>query len=158
MTTSPHPQQGFPAGSVVENLPASTGAIGDVGLIPGPGRSLGGGNGNPLQYSCLENLMDRGICLATVQGFKELDMSEHTNMSPQITICYLSSLQGRRRGICPFKEKFRLQFSSTLNKKLLMLNIQKLEQGQPGSPRGPCSSVQSGGGNTYLPSNLGNQE
>jgi len=40
---------------VVKNLPTHAGATGDVGLIPGSGRSLGGGNGNPLQYSCLEN-------------------------------------------------------------------------------------------------------
>ena len=49
--------QGFPSGSVVNNLPANAG---DVGLILGSGRSLGEGNGNPLQYSCLGNLMDRG--------------------------------------------------------------------------------------------------
>ena len=43
--------KGFPCGSVVRNLPAN---VGDVGLIPGSGRSPGGGNGNPLQYSCLK--------------------------------------------------------------------------------------------------------
>ena len=48
---------GFPGGSVVKNLPADSG---DPGLIPGLGRSLEEGNGNPLQYSCLENSMDRG--------------------------------------------------------------------------------------------------
>ena len=48
---------GFPGGAVVKNLPASAG---DVGLIPWLGRSPGAGNGNPLQYSCLENAMDRG--------------------------------------------------------------------------------------------------
>ena len=48
---------GFPGGSVVKNLPADAG---DPGLIPGLGRSLKEGNGNPLQYSCLENSMDRG--------------------------------------------------------------------------------------------------
>ena len=41
---------------MVKNLPANTGDTGDVGSIPGSGRSCGGGNGNPLQYSCLENL------------------------------------------------------------------------------------------------------
>ena len=41
---------------------------GDLGLIPGLGRSRGGGHGNPLQYSCLENPMDRGDCQATVHG------------------------------------------------------------------------------------------
>ena len=45
---------------MVKNLPANAGDIRDVGLIPGPGRSLGGGHGNPLQYSCPENPMDRG--------------------------------------------------------------------------------------------------
>ena len=49
---------GFPYGSVVKNLPANAG---DVGLIPGSGRSSGVGNGNPLQYSCLGNHMDRGL-------------------------------------------------------------------------------------------------
>ena len=49
--------KGFPGGSVVKNLLANSG---DVGLIPGLRRSPGEGNGNPLQYSCLENLMNRG--------------------------------------------------------------------------------------------------
>ena len=53
--------QGFPGGSVLKNPPASAG---DAGLIPGLGRSPGGGNGNPLQHSCLENPMDRGAWLA----------------------------------------------------------------------------------------------
>ena len=57
---------GFPGGSVVKNLPANAGAAGDVGLIPGSGRAPGGGNGNPLQYSCLGNLMERGAWWATV--------------------------------------------------------------------------------------------
>ena len=50
-----HPK-GFPGGSMVKNLPANAG---DVGSIPRSGRSLGGGNGNPLQYAGLENPMDR---------------------------------------------------------------------------------------------------
>ena len=45
---------------VVKNLPANAGDVGDAGLIPGEGRSPGGGNGNPLQYSCLGNTKDRG--------------------------------------------------------------------------------------------------
>ena len=45
---------------VVKNRPANAGDINDMSLIPGSGRSLGGGHGNPLQYSCLENLLDRG--------------------------------------------------------------------------------------------------
>ena len=51
---------------VVENLPANAGDIRDVGLTPGLGRSPGRGNGNPLQYSCLENPMDTGAWWATV--------------------------------------------------------------------------------------------
>ena len=54
--------RGFPGGSVVKN-PCQ---VGDVGAIPGLGRSFGGRNGNPLQYSCLGNVMDREIWWATV--------------------------------------------------------------------------------------------
>ena len=60
--------QGFPGGSMVKNLPAVAGATGDMGLIPGLGRFPGGGNGNPLQYSCPKNPMIRGTWWATVQG------------------------------------------------------------------------------------------
>ena len=56
---------GFPGGSVVKNLSANAG---NVGLIPGLGRSPGEGNSNPLQYFCLENPMDRGAWWATVHG------------------------------------------------------------------------------------------
>ena len=52
----------------VKNQSAIAGNARDVGLIPGLGRSPGGENGNPLEYSCLENLMDRGAWLATVRG------------------------------------------------------------------------------------------
>ena len=51
---------------VVRNLPANAGDIEDEGLTPGSGRSPGGGHGNPLQYSCQENPMDRGAWWATV--------------------------------------------------------------------------------------------
>ena len=54
---------GFPGGSVIKNLPANAG---DVILIPGLGRSPGEGNGNPLQYFCLGNSMDRGAWGAKV--------------------------------------------------------------------------------------------
>ena len=57
----------------------NAGATGDVGLIPGSGRSLGGGHGNPLQYSCLENPMDRGAWWAIVHKVtKESDTTEVT--------------------------------------------------------------------------------
>ena len=63
---------------VVKNPPANAGDIGVVGLIPGLGRFPGGGNGNPLQYSCLENAMDRGARQATAHGATELDTTEAT--------------------------------------------------------------------------------
>ena len=53
---------------VVKNSPANTGDIRDVDLIPGVGRFPGGGHGNPLQYSCLENPIDRGAWWAAVHG------------------------------------------------------------------------------------------
>ena len=59
---------GFPSGSMVKNPSANGGDARDVGLIPGPGRSPAEGNGNPLQYSCLGNPMDRGVWRATVHG------------------------------------------------------------------------------------------
>ena len=62
-------ERDFPCGSVVKNLPAGAGGAGDVGLIPGSERSPGEGNGNPLQYSCLENYMDRGAWQTTVQFY-----------------------------------------------------------------------------------------
>ena len=65
---------GFPGDSAVNNPPAKQE---NVGSIPGSGRSLGEGNGNPLQYSCLENPTERGIWWAIVHGVaKELDKSE----------------------------------------------------------------------------------
>ena len=54
---------------MVKNLPAKAGATGDVDLIPESGRSPEEGNGNPLQYSCLENSMDRQTLWATIHGF-----------------------------------------------------------------------------------------
>ena len=57
---------GFSGGSVVKNPPANAGNTGDVVLIPGSGRFPERGNGNPLQYSCLENPMNRGAWLGTV--------------------------------------------------------------------------------------------
>ena len=66
---------GFPGGPVVKNPPVNAGDAGDSGSIPELGRSPRGGNGNPLQNSCLENPMDRGAWWATVYGaHKELDM------------------------------------------------------------------------------------
>ena len=63
---------------MVENPPANAGATGANSLIPGLRRSPGGGSGNPLQCSCLENPMDRGAWRATFHGVtKESDTTEH---------------------------------------------------------------------------------
>ena len=65
---------GFPSGSAVKNPPANAGDAGDVGSIPGLGRSLGEGNGNPLPYFCLENSMNSGAWQATVHGATECEV------------------------------------------------------------------------------------
>ena len=63
---------------MVKNLPANAG---DAGSIPGSGRPSGGGNGNPFQYSCLENPVDRGVWWAAVHGVaKESDKTEQLSM------------------------------------------------------------------------------
>ena len=74
---------GFLGGSVVNNLPANAGDAGDVGLIPGLGRSPGEGNGHPLQYSCWENPAVRGAWLTTVHSVAEADVTER-----QSTACF----------------------------------------------------------------------
>ena len=84
-TRVPHPFLGFPGGSVVKNLPTNAGDAGDVSLIPGLGRSPGGGNGSPLQYSCLENPMDGGAWRATVRGVTRVGhnlVTEHPALTP----------------------------------------------------------------------------
>ena len=58
----------FPGGTSIKNLPANAGDLGDLYSIPGSGRSPGGGHGIPLQYSCLENPVDRGAWQAIVHG------------------------------------------------------------------------------------------
>ena len=63
---------------MVKNLSANAGDIRDMGLMPGLGRSLGGGHGNPLQCSCLKNLLDRGAWKATVYRAAESDTTEAT--------------------------------------------------------------------------------
>ena len=60
--------RGFPGGSAVKNPPANAG---EAGSVPGSGRCPGGGNGKPLQYSCLGNPMDRGAFWATIYGVAE---------------------------------------------------------------------------------------
>ena len=67
----------FPCCSVVKNPPVNAG---DVGLIPGSGRSPGKGNGNLLQYSCLGNSTDRSLADYSLWGHKESDTTEQSSM------------------------------------------------------------------------------
>ena len=69
----------FSGGSVVKTLPANVADTCDLGLIPRLGRSLGGGNSNPLQYSCLGNPVDRGAWRAAVHGVTESGMTENAH-------------------------------------------------------------------------------
>ena len=73
----------FPGGPVTKNLPANAGDTEDMGSIPGSGRTPGEGNDTLLQYSCLENSMDRGAWWATVHGvtksWSKLNIYRHTH-------------------------------------------------------------------------------
>ena len=78
---------------MVKNPSAKSGDTGDTGLIPGSGRSPEVGNGNPLQYSCLGNPVDRGAQQAAVHGVaKESDRTEHAHSlnSYLLSTCYVS--------------------------------------------------------------------
>ena len=92
-------KQGLLGDSVVKNLPANAGEARDSGSIPGLGRSPGIGNDNPLQYSSLENSMDRGAWWATVHGFQRLDTIErqqtHTHLSRKHSDTLAQILSGR---------------------------------------------------------------
>ena len=74
---------GLPGDSVVKNLPVNTGDAGHSSLIPGSGRSLGEGNGNPLCDSCLENPMDRGAWCATVHEVTKSQTQLRTEQQQQ---------------------------------------------------------------------------
>ena len=73
-------QKGFPGGTVVKNLPVNAGSI------PGSGRSLGGGNGKPLQYSYLRNPKDKGAWQATAHGLQIIELDLATEHTPIIFI------------------------------------------------------------------------
>ena len=75
-----HYTEGFPGGSVVKNLPVNAGDTGDAGSILELRRCPGGGNGNPLQYSCLGNPMDRGAWQLQSMGSQETDTTQHSTV------------------------------------------------------------------------------
>ena len=77
------PVLGFPDGSAGKGITCNAGDTGDGGLIPGSERSSGEGNGNPLQYSCLENPIDRGAWQATVHGIARVGHNLATKLPPQ---------------------------------------------------------------------------
>ena len=85
---------GFPGGTMVKKPPANVGDPRHLGSIPESGRSPGAGNSNPLQYSCLENPMDRGASQATLHGVaKESDTMKQMNMGISLILLF------------PFKKK-----------------------------------------------------
>ena len=87
-----------PGGSVVKDLPANAGATGDTGSIPGSGRPCGGGNGNPLQYPCWDNPMDRGTWTPTVQGVaKNRTQLSNRACMPKILVILEDALKSRKK-------------------------------------------------------------
>ena len=96
---------------MVKNLPANVGDTGDLGSIPGWGRSPGGGNGNALQYFCLENSMDKGVWQAIAMVLPRVRHNWATEHSTQhsILLNYLVKMASSYNGIissCPFLDKF----------------------------------------------------
>ena len=89
---------------MVKNLPAYAGDTRDEGSMPGLGRSAGTGNGNPLQYSCLENSMDRGAWWTTVDGVTHTErLSTHTTLWGQGTYLHLWVLNNLPQECVAFK-------------------------------------------------------
>ena len=85
---------------MVKNLPAKAGDARDAASAPGSGRSPGEGNGNPLQYSCLENSMDRGAWWATVHGVTKsrTRLSTHASGKKPLSTKHFSARQQNDRG------------------------------------------------------------
>ena len=115
----------------VKNLPANAQDIRDAGLTPGSGRFPGEGNGYPLQDSCLENSMDRGVWQTTVLcGLKEWDMTEWLTLSlfwwhlfiknPKDTVQYILKLS-----LCFFFFFLEPHIKETKNAELILMQVWK---------------------------------
>ena len=90
---------GIPGDAVVKNPPANVGDARDAGSIPGWGRSSGAGNGKPLQYSCLENPMDRGAWQVTLHGVAK--SQDTTELAPNSTRPCISLILFRNSSLQP---------------------------------------------------------
>ena len=102
---------------VVKNLPANAGDIIDLGSIPGWGRSLGGGHGNPLQYSCQENPMDRGTWRGAYNPWNQKELDDwsdlacmHTQLESRYTFKYINKSFKKKTNLKMFLNSFLLRF------------------------------------------------
>ena len=112
---------GFPGGTVVKNPPANSGDIRDKGSISGSGRSPRGGHGNPLQYSCLENPMDRGVWRATV----------HKVAKSWTRLMWLSTAHGTCLVFNGIINKMMLMYKrETQHCKTIILQLKKKREGE----------------------------
>ena len=111
---------GFPGGSEVK---VSACDAGDLGSIPGLGRSPGEGSGNPLQYSCLENPMDAGTWWATVHGVAKSQtlLCDSTGLNLELNISYDTVK-------CKEKEKWKNALRMILRQKIICQNCSKQKQ------------------------------
>ena len=126
----------FPGGSDGKESACNAG---DPGLIPGSGRTSGEGNGNPLQYSCLENPMDGGAWRATVHGVVESETTEwlHFHFLFFFSFIYLFSLQ-YCSGFCHILTWIRHRYTCVPHPEPTSLPIASLWVIPVHQPRAPC--------------------
>ena len=110
--------KGFPGGSVVKNPPANSGDARDMGSTPGSGRSLGEGNGNPIQYSCLGNSTNGGAWRATVHGIAKSQTQLACTHPPGYNVHHSPYKQEAGLGCNPSDQDY-----VTLSRSLSTLNL-----------------------------------